>query len=262
MTSSNDILIEAKNLSLQVPVFLPNERQLLKNPLGFLTDLYFARQSRQIVPILNNINFTLKRGERLGLIGHNGAGKSTLLRVLARIYYPTDGTLTVNGNAKGLFDIAMGMNQDATGLENIYLRGLQMGLTLNDIKDLIPEIVDFADLEDQIDNPFYTYSSGMKMRLSFSISTIVEPDILLLDEWVGAGDANFRDKVKERMNSLIEKSRGLVLATHTAGLMKSLCTHGIVLQEGDVMYLGPVDDALKFYEELRKQPKPVLQNAL
>ena len=241
-------LIEAKNLVLQVPIFRPDDRQLLSNPSRFLTDLYFVRTRRGTVTILNDISFTLKPGQRLGVIGANGAGKSTLLRLLAGIYQPTDGQLTVNGSAKGLFDISLGMNAEATGLENIYMRGLQMGLKLRQIKQLVPEIVGFAELEEAIENPLNTYSSGMRMRLAFSVSTMVEPDILLLDEWIGAGDAHFRQKIKTRMQGLVESSRGLVLATHNVSLMKGLCTHGLVLRKSKMLFCGDLDEALDVYK--------------
>lgn len=240
-------LIDARGVSLHVPVITPAERSLIGNPMRLLTDLYLSRTTRVVTTLLDRVTLTLNPGERLGLIGANGAGKSTLLRVLAGIYTPSEGTLTVNGVAKGLFDISLGMHPEATGLENIYMRGLQMGLGLKQIRALIPEVVAFSELSDDIEKPLATYSTGMRLRLAVSVSTMIEPDILLLDEWIGAGDAKFSAKVKARMMSLVEGSRGLVLATHNVGLMKSLCTHGLVLQKGRVVYAGPVDDALAFY---------------
>ncbi len=241
-------LIEARHITFRAPVFQPGDRHLLANPRRFLTDLYFSRTRRSMLTILDDVTFTLARGQRLGVIGPNGAGKSTLLRVLAGIYQPTAGRLEVRGTAKGLFDISLGMNPEATGLENIYMRGLQMGLKLRQIKALVPEIVAFAELEEAIEKPLGTYSTGMRLRLAFSVSTMVEPDILLLDEWIGAGDVGFRQKVKARMASLVEKSRGLVLASHNTALMRSLCTHGLVLSRGKALFCGPLDEALEVYE--------------
>jgi len=243
-------LIEARNIKLRVPVFQPDERQILSNPKRFFLDLYFSRSRRGTITILDDISVTLMPGERLGVIGANGAGKSTLLRVLAGIYVPTEGELTVNGNAKGLFDISLGMNQEATGLENIYMRGLQMGMNLSEIRERVPGIVAFAELGDSLEKPFNTYSTGMRLRLAVSVSTMIEPDILLLDEWIGAGDVHFRQKLKERMDRLVEKSRGLVLATHNAALMRSLCTHGLLLGEGKILYYGALEDTLAFYGEI------------
>ncbi len=242
-------LIEARNISLKIPVMLPTDRKLLSNPHRLLRDFYFSRTSRGTVTILNNISLRLDAGIRLGLLGANGAGKSTLLRVLAGIYSPTSGSLIINGEARGIFDFSMGMHPEATGLENIYMRGLQMGLDLKDINKLIPEIVSFAELEEAIDSPFNTFSTGMRMRLAFSISSMVEPDILLLDEWIGTGDAHFRQKIKMRMEQLVEKSRGLVLASHNTIVMKGLCTHGLVLDEGKVIFYGELKEALDIYEQ-------------
>ena len=243
------LLIEASALSLHVPVIRPAERSLLANPMSLLRDLYLSRDERAVATLLARITFKLHAGERLGLIGANGAGKSTLLRVLAGIYAPSSGSLTVHGTAKGLFDISLGMHPDATGLENIYLRGLQMGLGLKEIRALIPEVLAFSELADDIEKPLATFSTGMRLRLAIAVSTMIEPDILLLDEWIGAGDARFNAKVRARMMSLVEESRGLVIATHNAGLMKSLCTHGLVLAGGRNVYYGKVDDALAFFME-------------
>lgn len=236
-------LIEARNLELHIPVYEPRDRKLMSNPSKFLADLYFARRKRKVAQLLADISFRLEPGERLGIIGANGAGKSTLLRVLAGIYPHSAGKLTVNGEIMGLFDIGFGMNGEATGLENIYLRGLQMGRNFRQIREMVPQVIEFSELEDHIDRPVDTYSSGMRMRLAFSISTLVEPDILLLDEWLGAGDARFQEKAKARMDELVEKSRGLVIATHNKGLMRSLCTKGMVLQKGRVVYYGDIEGA-------------------
>lgn len=247
--AAEDVLVSARGLGLQVPTITPNDQNLLTHPWRLVTDLYRFNTKRSISPLLDDITFTLQRGDRLGLIGPNGAGKSTLLRVLAGIYTPTSGALKVNGNAMGLFDISLGMHAEATGLENIYLRGLQMGLRLHEIRALIPEVLAFSELEDAIGRPINTYSTGMRLRLAVSISTMIKPDILLLDEWIGVGDARFRVKVKERMMSLVEGSRGLVLATHNVALMKSLCTHGLVLERGRTAFMGEINEALEFYNE-------------
>lgn len=245
-------LIEGHGVGLHMPIVTPAERNLLANPRRLLGDLYMSRSKRTMATLLEDITFTLKPGERLGLIGPNGAGKSTLLRVLAGIYEPSTGTIKVNGTAKGIFDISLGMHPEATGMENIYLRGLQMGLGMKQIGALIPGVLEFSELTEHIEKPLSTYSAGMKLRLAVAISTMIEPDILLLDEWIGAGDARFNEKIRERMMSLVEGSRGLVLATHNIGLMKSLCTHGLVLANGRIAFVGPVDDAHAFYTQAAK----------
>ncbi len=192
---------------------------------------------------------SLFSGDRLGLIGANGAGKSTLLRTFAGIYQPSVGQLTVDGVASGLFDISLGMRADATGLENIYLRGLQMGLKLKKIRSLVSDIIEFAELEDDIDKLFGTYSSGMRVRLAIAISTTVEPDIMLLDEWIGVGDTAFNKKVRNRLLSLVEGSRGMVIATHNMDLMRSLCNRAVVLSKGRVTFDGDVESAIRTYQD-------------
>lgn len=241
------MLIEATNLSVRMPSLKPNERALTRNPLRLFGDFYFSRTVQSENALLNDISFTLKPGERLGLIGANGAGKSTLLRVLAGIFPLSSGKLEMKGTARGLFDISLGMLHGATGLENIYLRGLHMGLDLKLIHGLIPEIVAFSELGKHIDKPLSDYSTGMRQRLAIAVSTIIQPDILLLDEWIGTVDQRFSAKVNDRMRSVINSSRGLVLATHNANLMKSLCTHGLVLEKGCTVFHGKVADAQLFY---------------
>lgn len=245
-------LIEARHVRLAVPIVTPMERSLFSNPLRLFSDLYLARSQRSMTVLLDDVTLRLAPGERLGLIGANGAGKSTLLRLLAGIYQPTSGVLKVNGTVKGLFDISLGMMPEATGLENIYLRGYQMGLSSRRIRTLIPQVLEFSELQDDAEKPLATYSTGMRLRLAIAVSTMIEPDILLLDEWIGAGDARFSAKIRARMMSLVEGSRGFVLATHNIGLMKSLCTHGLVLSKGKVVFSGKVDDAQAFYLEEAK----------
>ena len=220
--------------------------------MRFIGDLYLGRTRRGLAHLLSNISLEVKPGERLGLIGPNGAGKSTLLRLLAGIYAPTTGILTSHGVVKGLFDVSLGMNPEATGLENIYMRGLQMGFEFSEIREMVPQILAFSELEQDIEKPLSTYSTGMRLRLAVAVSTMRAPDVLLLDEWIGTGDAHFRDKLRARMNQMVEDSRGLVIASHNVTLMKSLCTHGIVLSGGEIAYQGDLDDALNFYAEMTK----------
>jgi len=249
-------LIEAKDVVLTAPVIVPEDRKLLSSPTRFLTDLYFARTHRGNVTLLRDISFTLNPGDRIGLIGGNGAGKSTLLRVLAGIYFPSGGSLAINGTVHGLFDIAMGMSPEATGLENIYLRGLQMGLSIAEVRANVPAVTEFTEIGPAIDKPFGTYSAGMRLRLAFALATMIKPDILLLDEWIGAGDENFRRKAQVRMEQIVEDSRGLVIATHNRRLMKQLCTHGIVLRGGTIVMSGDVDEAHDYYEAQIREPDP------
>ena len=247
-------LITAKEMSLHVPVIRSDAQRLLANPWRIVADFYTMRTQRSVSHLINNLSFTLEPGDRLGLIGGNGAGKSTLLRLLAGIYKPSSGTLEARGTVKGLFDISLGMLSEATGVENIYLRGLQMGLSLAKIRELIPEIMAFCELDADINKPLGTYSAGMKLRLAVAVSTMVTPDILLFDEWIGTGDARFAARVRARLMDLVHESRGLVLATHNKNLMKSICNRGMVLDQGRMVFIGPVDEALEIYAE--RSPKP------
>ena len=246
---SNSNLLELQNCSLKVPVFQPTDRQILTNPLKFISDLYLSRTERGFVYLLSDISINLNSGERLGVIGPNGAGKSTLLRLLAGIYAPTEGKRTIYGTVRGLFDVSMGMSPEATGIENIYLRGLQMGYRLSEIREMIPGILTFSELGRAIERPLNTYSTGMRLRLAVAVSTMEAPDILLLDEWIGTGDSTFRDKLRSRMESFVDQSGGLIIASHNVSLLKSLCTHGVVLNSGKIIYQGSLSDSLDYYNE-------------
>jgi len=247
MQSQAKPLIDARNISLSFPSLTPADRKLMTDPIKFLLDFYLSKPSRKNIEILNDLSFVVNPGDRLGILGHNGAGKSTLLRLLSGVYAPTSGVISINGSAKGLFDVSSGMSLDATGLENVYLRGLQMGMPINVIKTKVPSIMEFTELEDNIHRIFGTYSSGMRLRLAFAISTMIETDILLMDEWLGAGDARFKAKVKERMGGLVEQSRALVIASHSIPLLKQLCNKGLVLNKGGQLFFGELDEAIELY---------------
>lgn len=244
-------LIAATGLSLRVPVVRPDDRTLLANPARFLIDLYLGRATRGIATLLEEVTFTLEPGMRLGLLGPNGAGKSTLLRLLMGIYAPSSGALTVRGRVQGLFDIGLGMNHEATGLENIYLRGLEMGLSLAEIRAGVGPVAAFSELGEGLEKPFSVYSTGMRLRLAMAILQLADPDILLLDEWVGTGDAGFQTKITEHVMDRSAQGRGLILASHTVPLMRRLCTHGLVLEHGRTTFFGPIDPALEAYQAVK-----------
>ena len=176
------------------------------------------------------------------------AGKTTLLRLLAGVLVPSAGRLEINGVTQTLLNVSMGMQTDATGLENIYLRGYSAGLSGQEIKRRIPEIVEFAALEAVIQDPVRTYSSGMQLRLAFAVATSVKPQILLLDEWISAGDRIFVQRSKERLLGHINASEILVFASHSPQMLLELCSRGLVLKHGVVVFDGDVEDALQFYE--------------
>lgn len=191
------------------------------------------------VNAIRGIDFRISFGERVGLIGHNGSGKSSLLRVLAGIYPLTAGDVTVTGRIGALLDIGLGFESEATGRENIYYRGMTMGVSRSRLKEVEAEIVSFAELGDFIDMPMRTYSAGMYVRLGFAISTQFAPDILLVDEIFGAGDASFAQRAEQRMNAIVTNSGIFVIATHDVALVEKMCTRVIWLERGEVYRDGP-----------------------
>lgn len=204
----------------------------------------------QDVHALKNISLDIGAGERVGLLGHNGAGKSTFLKMLAGLYPISRGTRVVKGTVRSLFDLSLGFEPDATGRENVLYRGLLLGLSPKFMREIEDEVVEFAGLGEFIDYPMRTYSAGMQVRLAFAISTAVGGDVLLLDEVIGAGDANFMAKAKQRIGKLIEESEILVLASHDFGALKSLCERGLVFHHGELIFDGPIVDAIARYKQV------------
>ena len=203
---------------------------------------------------LKDVHVEIGGGERVGLLGHNGAGKSTFLKTVAGLYPISGGTMRVDGEVRSLFDLSLGFEPDATGRENILYRGLLLGLTPKFMRAKEAEIVEFADLGAFIDYPIKTYSAGMQVRLAFAISTSVGGDILLLDEVIGAGDANFMTKAKQRITNLIEQAEILILASHEFGALKSLCRRGLVFHHGAIAFDGPIDAAVEAYKKMNGLP--------
>ena len=161
---------------------------------------------------------------------------------------PTSGTITYRSNPMGFFSTQSGILADATGLENIYLRGIELGLSLSQIRSRIDSIVEFSGLGAHLDKPVYAYSAGMKLRLAVAITFTVEPDVLLLDEWIGASDSEFRERISGRLNEIIDKSRGLMLASHNHGLLEKVCNKAIVIANGHIVYEGSVSDAIDYFK--------------
>ncbi len=190
--------------------------------------------NRVTVRALDNLSFDFQEGDRVGLIGHNGSGKSTLLQVLAGIYEPTAGELSIEGRVTSMLGITLGMDAEATGLDNIYLRGRLMGFDRKVIDDLLEDIADFAGIGDFLHLPMRTYSSGMSMRLAFAVATSVESDIILMDEWLSVGDADFVNKAKDRLTSLVNKARLVVIASHDHAMTANQCNLVIHLEHGKI----------------------------
>ena len=239
--------IRAEKLTLDVPLFVQSEREAkswAKTLLGAAT----ARPQRNFLTILDQVSFSADEGDRIALIGRNGAGKSTLLRVLTGAFAPTRGRLAIQGSRQALLNISLGFNAQATVMENVYLRGTAMNIHGRQLRALVEPILAFAGLQELAQRRLYTLSSGQKMRLGFSIATSVEQDIILMDEWLGAGDAEFLQKAKTRMNDRVHGSKIVVLASHNDALLKRICNKGLFLDKGRVEYFGPVDAALDAYK--------------
>jgi len=202
-----------------------------------------------VVRALTDVTLDLAHGDRVALVGHNGAGKTTLLRVLAGIYEPCAGRIEIDGQVAPLFDINLGMELEATGYDNILLRGLFLGLSKREIRRRAPEIAAFTELGEFLRLPLRMYSLGMRMRLGFAVSTAIDPDILLLDEGLSAGDAAFMAKANARLKEFWHKAAILVLASHSERLMREMCDQAVLLEQGRVLAVGPIDEVLARYRE-------------
>ena len=213
-----------------------------------------ASQKYVDVLALNDISIKLKDGDRLGLLGHNGAGKTTLLRVMSGILPPTAGRVRIEGNLSPLLSIQLGLNNQATGFENIFIRARYMGVPEREIRAQAEEIAAFSELGDYIHLPLDSYSSGMRLRLAFAIATAFSPDILVLDEWLSAGDAKFQSKAAKRLHNLIDRTGVFVMASHNPNLIKRVCNLGIVLDQSRLIYSGPIDRAVELYKEFDAPP--------
>ena len=201
-------------------------------------------RGRTVFRALDDVSFTVKAGDRLGLVGPNGAGKSTLLLALAGIYTPTSGAIEVDGRLEALFNPRLGFKPEATGRRNIFLRGLVQGWSRAKIEQAVDEIVDFAELGSLIDMPLRSYSQGMAARLAFATSTAFAPDILLMDEWIGAGDKSFQAKAADRMKSFIDKTGIVIIASHNDGILRRLCNKAIRIERGHVADYGSIDSII------------------
>lgn len=239
------VAISLKNVSVDIPIYDVSRASLKKALLGRAIGGRFAQHGSHLtVSALRSISFEAHDGDRIGLVGDNGSGKSTLLRVLSRVYPPTGGELRMVGNVSPLFETTLGMSMDATGLENIQIAGTIWGMSRTQIKNSVADIADFTELGEYLDVPVRTYSNGMMLRLAFAIATAREPEILLVDEIIGVGDANFYTKATTRLQNLIEKSRILVVASHQDDTLRRFCNKILWLSHGSLTGYGAIEDVL------------------
>lgn len=240
--------IEIDGVSVFFPLYHGSSRSLKKTLANAATGrLGQDSQHRMVVRTLTDISFSLKPGERLGLVGANGAGKTTLLRALAGIYEPVIGRMSVRGSMAALLDTSLGMNMEMSGRENIMLRGLFNGLPKSMLPRLERDVAAFAELGNFLDLPVKTYSAGMVVRLGFALATAIRPQILLMDEWFLAGDANFLEKARERLEELVRSADILVLSTHSLDIVRDWCTRVLWLDQGHIMADGPADEVVDQY---------------
>ena len=236
------VVISVNSVELTYPIYSMRANSLRNTIANLAIGGKLLRDGRDVIHVraLHAVTFKLYDGDRLGVIGHNGAGKTTLLKVLAGVYEPDRGAVEVRGQISSMIDIGLGLDSSLTGRENIINMGRMRGYSTRLIQSKIPDITSFSDLGDFIDLPVKAYSAGMQARLVFAVATSLEPDVLLLDEWIGAGDVSFHEKAVARMNEILTKSRVMVLATHNFGLISSVCNKLLVLDGGSQAYFGPV----------------------
>lgn len=242
-------LIEFRDVSIHFPIFNASTRSFRKRVIQVATGGVVApdHTGHIVVQALTNLNFSIQAGERVALFGHNGAGKTTLLGALSRIYAPTSGSVRIDGTVGSLINISLGTDAESTGRENIFLRGAVLGLSRDFIKKNMEGIIDFSELGDFIDLPVRTYSAGMSMRLAFAVSTMLRPEILIMDEWLSVGDKNFQAKAGARMDEMLQQTKILVLATHSRELALRHCNRAIWLEHGQLKMDGPSKDVAQAY---------------
>jgi ABC-type polysaccharide/polyol phosphate transport system ATPase subunit len=243
--------IELQDVSVEFPLYHASTRSLKNRLIGSMSlggRIGEDAAHRVCVKALNGLSLSFEHGDHVALLGANGAGKSTLLRVLAGIYEPMRGRVKIKGRVASLFNIALGFDSETTGYENILMRGLLLGMSRSEIRERRDEIAAFTELGDYLAMPLRTYSSGMMMRLAFAVSTHVDAEILLMDEWIGAGDAAFTQKAERRLGELVGGAAILVLASHSEEIVRNTCNKAVLLRRGAVAHVGNVDEVLEIYK--------------
>ena len=222
-----------EHVNIDFPIYNAKNRSLKNTVMQAATGgkVSFGAEGT-VIRSLEDVSFEIHEGERVGIVGHNGAGKSTLLRALSNVYAPTAGRAEIVGEIGSLVDIGLGIDGEATGRENIFIRGALLGLKRREIEERFDEIVEFSELGEFINMPVRTYSSGMHLRLAFAVATIIRPEILLMDEWLSVGDAAFNEKAEQRLSDLVKSSRILVIASHSRELIERTCNRAMWFEHG------------------------------
>jgi ABC-type polysaccharide/polyol phosphate transport system ATPase subunit len=240
--------IALRDVTIAFPIFSSHTRSIRTAVFSRLGGSLAAHNDTVIVRALVNISLDLADGDRLGLVGANGAGKTTFLRLISGVYPPLTGEAVIEGRVSSFTDISLGMDVEATGWDNIIFRCIFLGLTFAEARALAPSIADFSELGPYLDLPVRTYSSGMFLRLAFAISTAVQPDIVVMDEMIGAGDESFMQKAQKRIGDLLERARILVLASHSQRIIRNFCNKVLWLEHGRIRMFGLTDDVLLAFE--------------
>ena len=241
MEEQKDVVIKFDNVTKMYKLFKNDKRRLLYT--------FCKRIKNKEKKAVNNVSFDIRRGETVALFGRNGAGKSTILKMITGVCFPTTGEIMVKGRVSALLELTSGFDPEFTGRENIYLKGQLLGLKDKEIRELEQEIINFAELEEYIDQPVRTYSSGMKARLGFSINVNIKPEILIVDEALSVGDEEFKRKCVKKVNEIVNKENvTLLFVTHATGVAKEFCKRGMVMEKGKVTFDGSIEDAVKVYD--------------
>ena len=250
--AAQQVSITTKDACVDFPIFDAKSRSLKKTILGVVGGNISTVEGKvPVIEALRDITLRLDHGARVGLVGHNGAGKSTLLRLLSGIYEPTRGHAAINGRVAPVFDLGVGMDPEISGFENILIRGLFLGMSRKQMEARIDDIADFTELGDFLNMPLRTYSTGMRVRLALGVVTSIDPEILLLDEGIGAVDAAFLEKSKRRLSELVDRAGLLVFASHSDEFLRELCDSAIWMEHGQIKQQGPLEDVLRAYKGQR-----------
>lgn len=248
--TQNECYIRLENISLDYSLYHDKTNSLKEFLVTRITGKKYVHARKEKVRALDNINLNIEHGQRLGIIGLNGAGKSTLLKVISGIFKPSAGQLHISGTIQPLIEVGAGFDLEFTGRENIYLNGYMLGFTKKELAAVEDQIIKFTELEEFIDVPIKYYSTGMAVRLAFTIATMVKPEILVFDEMLAAGDAAFIDKAKRRLDSLMDSAKIMVIVSHDLDFVKNVCNRLIILEKGNIVFDGTVSEGLARYNEL------------
>lgn len=241
-----DKVIEFKNVTKTYKLFKNDKQRLL--------GLLFKKTKHKEKKAVNQVDFTIRRGEAVALFGKNGAGKSTILKMITGVCFPTEGEIIVNGRVSALLELTSGFDPEFTGRENIYFKGQLLGLKQKEIQEVEEEIIKFSQIGEYIDQPVRTYSSGMKARLGFSINVNIKPEILIVDEALSVGDEEFKNKCLKKINNIIKNDNvTLLFVTHATGVAKEFCSRGILMENGKLVFDGDIEEAIAKYNKTIKK---------